>query len=392
MFLKQLNLTNFRNYSQLNLNFDNRPTIFIGNNAVGKSNLLEAIYLLSTSKSLRAEKEDELIKDSEEFAKVEGITFDEADTGLLVIINRESQDISFRKKVLVNGISKKTLDFIGNLPAVIFYPSDINMVTGPPSLRRWHLDLTLVQVDPEYKRSLTAYEQFITARNKVLKRIREGQGKIDELRYWTDEVVKNGKVISEKRKLFFQFINDLEKPLGEFRFEYIQSEATEERLKETNGREVAAAATLIGPHRDDFDIVILNSIGRPMEQDPYKIEIPHQVRDDSGRSLRRFGSRGEQRMATLAFKLSSLEYMAKILGKRPILLLDEIFSELDIAHRAIVASIASKQQTIIATVELENIPKDFLDSSRILKVERMGRLESSRQSSAVSFQKKMSDD
>lgn len=344
MFLKGLNLTNFRNYSGLELEFDQRPTILVGNNAAGKSNLLEAIYLLSTTKSLRAVTEDELIKKGEEFVKVEGFLTDGGDSELLVIINRQTEEVKFRKKVLVNGIGRRVTDFIGNLPAVIFYPSDINMVTGPPTLRRWHLDLMLAQIDPEYKKALTAYEQFLTARNRVLKRIREGHSEVTELTYWTDGLVAQGKLISDKRKGFFEFINALERPLGEFIFEYKPSALTVERLSETNGSEVAAAATLIGPHRDDFKISL------------------------EDRNLAHFGSRGEQRYSTLAFKLAQLEYMAKILGKRPILLLDDVFSELDGLHRAHVVDVVSKQQTIIATVELENIPQTFLDSARILRV------------------------
>ncbi len=345
MFLKNLNLVNFRNYSAIKLTFDQKSTILVGNNGVGKSNLLESIYFLSTGKSQRVENEDELIKRGEEFARVEGFVVDGGERKLLAVLNRADQVNPARKKVLVNGILRRVVDFIGNLPAVIFYPSDINMVTGSPSLRRWHLDLALAQVDPQYKRSLTLYEQFLSSRNRVLKRIREGQGKVDELDFWTDELVKLGKMISDRRGEFFEFINSLESPLGEFRFEYRESEISVERLVETNGREVAAAATLIGPHRDDF------------------------VVEGSGRDLAHFGSRGEQRTATLAYKLAQLEYMAKILDKRPILLLDDIFSELDADHRAHVVEVVGKQQTIIATVELENIPKDFLDQARILRVE-----------------------
>ncbi len=345
MFLKKLNLTNFRNYFQLELDFDHRPAILVGNNAAGKSNFLEAIYLLSATKSLRVETEDELIKEGQDFARVEGFAENGGETELLIIINRPTEEVSFKKKVMVNGISRRTVDFIGNLPAVIFYPSDINMVTGSPSLRRWHLDLGLAQIDPAYKKALTAYEKFLTARNRVLKRIREGHGRADELNFWTDGLIKEGKAISDKRYEFFEYINSLKEPLGDFRFEYKPSEVTMERLVQTNSREVAAAATLIGPHRDDFDMLL------------------------SYRNLAHFGSRGEQRTATLAFKLAQLEYMAKILGTRPILLLDDVFSELDAEHRAHVVEIVSKQQTIIATVELENIPQSFLDSARILKVE-----------------------
>ncbi len=358
MFLKQLSLTNFRSYSNLELKFNSRPTILVGNNAVGKSNILEAIYLLSITKSLRVEKEEELIKDGEEFTRVEGFLENGGETELLVLINRPTpiqsgptEEVSFKKKVLVNGIGRRVLDFIGNLPAVIFYPSDINMVTGSPSLRRWHLDLCLAQIDPDYKRALTLYGDYLTSRNRVLKTIREGHGQLNELDFWTDELIKNGEVVSSKRQAFFDFLNNLEKSLGEYTFDYQSSLISQEKLKEINVREVAAAQTLIGPHRDDFDFVVLSGA------------------EGSPRNLSTHGSRGEQRTGTLAFKLAQLEYMAKVLGKRPILLLDDVFSELDANHRAHVVNIVSKQQTIIATVELENIPKSFLDEARILKVE-----------------------
>ena len=351
MFLKHLILTKFRNYTNLDIEFDHRPTILVGNNASGKSNLLEAIYLLSTTKSQRVETEDELIKEGEEFARVEG--FLEIDTELMVLINRPTPEISFRKRVLVNGISKRVVDFIGNLPAVIFYPSDINMVTGSPSLRRWHLDLALAQIDSGYKKSLTLYEQFLISRNKVLKRIREGYARNDELDYWNSELLKLGRIISDKRREFFEFVSSIRTPLGTFDFKYQPSLLSEDRLSLYNGKEIAAAATLIGPHRDDFVVEALSEV----EGQRFSRNLAH------------FGSRGEQRTATLAFKLSQLEYMAKILGKRPILLLDDIFSELDADHRAHVVEVVGKQQTIIATVELEHIPKKFLDSARILRVE-----------------------
>ncbi len=342
MFLKQLNLTNFRNYSALKLIFDHRPTVLVGDNAEGKSNILEAIHILSITKSLRVETEEELIKKGQSFAKVEGFL---EETELLVVINRPGEEAFFKKKVMVNGISRRTIDFIGHLPAVIFYPSDINMVTGAPSLRRWHLDLGLAQIDLKYKKALSLYEQFLQVRNKVLKKIREGFAKTDELIFWTEGLLKQSEIISAKRKSFFEFLNPaVAGPLGKFRFEYKPSDISAVRLIETQSREIAVAATLIGPHRDDFAFLL------------------------EDRNLAHYGSRGEQRTATLAFKLAQLEYMAKILGKRPILLLDDVFSELDAIHRAYVVEIVNKQQTVIATVELENIPQDFLNSARILKV------------------------
>lgn len=340
MFLKSLKLTNFRNYAHLNLNFDNKPTVLLGNNAVGKSNLLESIYLLSTTKSIRVEKEEELISSGESFSRAEGLVEEKGETTDLVVILQKAN-----KKVLVNGVGRRVVDFFGLLPAVIFYPQDINMITGSPSLRRWHLDLSLSQVDLEYKKSLTSYEQFLTSRNRVLKRIRERLSKYDELEYWTKELINFGEIVSRKRTLFFQFINEIEHPLGDFKFAFYPNLLTKERLEQYKISEAAAGTTLIGPHRDDYDFYLKD------------------------RFLAHFGSRGEQRTATLAFELATLEFMAQVYGKRPILLLDDIFSELDGSHRAKILEIIPKQQTVIAAVELENIPKEFLDSARIIKVE-----------------------
>ncbi len=266
MFLKSLNLTNFRNYTSLDLTFSKKPTIFIGPNGAGKSNILEAIYLLSTTKSPRVELETELIKEDNNFFNVKGILDGQVEL-LISVVEEEGlseTSSSLSKRVMVNGVGRRVVDFIGQLPAVIFWPSDINMVTGSPSLRRWHLDLTLAQIDPQYKKALTLYEQILYSRNRVLKRIREEQGKLDELTYWTDQLIEKGEIITSKRQQFFEFINQLQNPLGNFKFEYKQSlPFSDEKGKpsELLDREIAAAQTLIGPHRDDFRVILNASEG-----------------------------------------------------------------------------------------------------------------------------------
>lgn len=345
MIINNLQLTNFRNYTSLELTFAQKPTVLIGVNGAGKSNILEAVYLLSTSKSPRVVEELELIKESENYALIKGQV--DSENELSISLAKDAQD-KFSKKIAVNGIAKRAIDFIGILPSVIFWPSDINMITGSPSLRRWHLDLSLAQAFPGYKKSLTIYESVIQNRNRVLRSIREGLARVDELEFWNQELIKHGQVVTQKRQDFFIFINSLNSPLGFFTFEYLPSEVSSARLQKYQDREIASCMSLIGPHRDDFKV---HTKGKVLKE------------------LSKFGSRGQQRMATLAFKLFQLEFMAHILGERPVLLLDDVFSELDTRHRAAVAEISSKQQTIIATVELENIPQDFLNSSRILRVE-----------------------
>lgn len=359
MLIKSLQLLNFRNYAKLDLEFETQPTIFVGSNGAGKSNILEAIYLLSTTKSPRVEEEIELIQKGKEAATIKSILTDKTGSNELMMTligdssgGTNSEIKRFGKRMAVNGVNRRVIDFIGNLPAVIFWPTDINMITGAPALRRWHLDLALAQTHRAYqdggipyKKALTLYEQILINRNRVLKRINEGEAKPDELTYWTDELIKYAEIVSQKRIEYFEFINNLNNPLGSFRYEYKQSILSAERLQQYKDREAAAKSTLIGPHRDDF-----------------------KIKDETDRDLSKFGSRGEQRMATLAFKLAQLEFMSDILGERPVLLLDDVFSELDANHRAVVAEISLKQQTVISTVELENIPQEFLNNSHIIQM------------------------
>src|SRR3989344_4000043 len=182
MFLKNLRLTNFRNFSNVDLDFG-QVTLLVGNNAQGKSNLLESIYFLATSKSPRADKDIQLIKEREEFVRVEGevnnfqfsisnfqkkenidhqqATNNEQQTNLEIFMQKRKDSERLEKRTKVNGVGRRSTDYIGNLVVIHFSPEDINLVTGPPSLRRWHLDLTLAQVDREYKNSLNTYHNAL---------------------------------------------------------------------------------------------------------------------------------------------------------------------------------------------------------------------------------------
>lgn len=341
MVLKSLTLTNFRNYQQLNLQLS-PLVLLVGQNAQGKSNLLDAIYFLATSKSLRGERDAEVILEGQEFVRVEGEIEDE--TKLEIAMQMQNEFLA--KRLKVNGIPKRVIDYIGNLVVIYFVPEDINLVTGPPSLRRWHLDVTLAQIDRDYKRAITNYGDALTSRNRILKRIREGLAKMDELDFWTQQVLLYGATISEKRQHFFDFLQGHPSDLGEFTFEYKPSLITPERVEQYLPREIAAASTLIGPHRDDFSFRL------------------------SGKDLASFGSRGEQRVSVLQLKLSELHYVTQVRDVKPVLLLDDVFSELDDAHQASVAKAIFGQQTVISAVENETIPQDILDKAQILKVEK----------------------
>lgn len=345
MFLKKIKLSNFRNYSKFDIDFD-QVTLLIGSNAQGKSNLLEAIYFLATTKSPRVEKDSQLIKDGENFTTVAGEV-----EGAKLDIGMHTQDGVFVKRVKVNGIPKRVVDYIGNLVVVMFSPEDINLVAGPPALRRWHIDLTLAQIDRDYKRALTEYSEVIVSRNRILKKMREEAGLSGsyELDFWDKKALETGTIVSLKRQELFDFINQAEASLSKFSFEYLPSLLSTERSREYLPREIAAATSLIGPHRDDFIFKLY------------------------GKDLAVFGSRGEARTAVLDLKLTELEYINQIKKTRPVLLLDDIFSELDEQHRLYVVSVINRQQTILSAVETENIPKDFLKSVKVIRVD-MGKI------------------
>lgn len=351
MLLKKLRLTNFRNLPTVDLEFSDR-VVFIGKNAQGKSNLLEAIYFLATTKSPRADLDLQLIKQDEVFCRVEGDIEEQGETTNLEIAMQKKEEGGLEKRVRVNGISRRTLDYIGNLVVVYFAPEDINLVTGPPALRRWHIDLTLAQVDRHYKNALTDYSSALTSRNRVLKRIREGLAQIDELEFWTESILKAGAIVAEKRENFFEKVNNRElvfeqsEEWGKLNLIYHQNILSPERLQQYQAREIASATSLIGPHRDDFTFIL----------------------DD--KNLAHFGSRGQQRLAVLELKLAELNFIKDFQQTTPILVLDDVFSELDEAHRELVIKVVGQQQTILSVVEQTQLPKDFLKSVQMIKVEK----------------------
>lgn len=349
MFLKRLQLENFRNFSNLNLCFT-KTTLLLGDNAQGKSNLLESIYFLAITKSLRADPDIELIKQGENFCRVEG-DIGEGEEETRLEIGMQLKDIgeirALEKKIKVNGVSRRTLDYIGHLVTIHFSPEDINLVSGSPALRRWHVDLVLAQVDKEYKRAITNYVSIVSSRNRLLKRIKEGQAKLDELQFWTEKLLEFGNIVTGKRVDFFDYLNKhTTGHPGKFVFAYKENELSPERLKHYQDREIAASASLIGPHRDDFIFEI------------------------NGRNLSHFGSRGEQRISVLELKMAELKFVTQIVESTPVLLLDDVFSELDEEHRQHVIFLIESQQTIISAVAGERIPEDLFKTAKIIKVEK----------------------
>lgn len=344
MFLKSLTTKNFRNLLDTEIIFDKQITVLKGDNAQGKTNFLESIYLLACGKPIKSETDLEVIKFEEGVVNVEGKVIGKEAVKISTIIQK--LDESIRKRFLVNGIPKRLIDYSGNLVIVFFRPEDIDLVIGSPSLRREYIDQTIGQIDREYRKSLNAYQKVITQKNKLLKLIREGLAKIDELTFWNREQLRLGISLQNKRLKFFETINSFEKKFGDFEYLYLPNEISEIRLSELNGREIQAVTSLIGPHRDDFGFFL------------------------SDKDLSKYGSRGEQRTAVLDLKITELAFFEKILGERPVLLLDDIFSELDVTHRQHVLDLAKLQQTIIATVEFDDYLQKALKGEQIFSVKK----------------------
>ena len=377
--INRITLTNFRNFRGKTFKFLPNINVIIGPNASGKTNVLESIFILSTGKSFKARIEEEMINHKQELARAGGsiVTKHEgkpAGVNLEVVLTRgeitlganpEKTSKVAKKRLLVNGVPKRLIDFTGIFRVVLFGPWDLELVTEEPSKRRKFLDTVLSQVDREYRRASLSYEKGLRQRNKLLWRIREEGISRSQLLFWNKLLIKNGDYISIKREEFIDFVNSI-KPLDRqvFTLEYDRSAISETRLEQYANEEVAAASTLVGPHRDDFIFNIKNkqSLAKQVGQkSPLRQGFEGKVKANSkerelarygsrgeprkSRDLARFGSRGEQRMGVLWLKLAELSFIEKESGDKPVLLLDDIFSELDHEHREIVISIIGGQQT-----------------------------------------------
>ena len=354
MELLNLTLVNFRNFANKKVVFDKELTVILGENGSGKSNIIGAIGLLSAVKLWPVESDLDFIRFGQSEAKVEGKV--EGDEVKVLTINFQVIDETYIKKAyFVDSIKKRLFDFRNFLSMVVFEPSDLDLVTGSPSLRRHHLDILLSSVDREYWRSLYSYNKVITRRNKVLLRIQEGKAKKAELDFWDGRLLEHGKVVSEKRKELFEFLNFVEpsyakasegkkRTIPDLSWSLVQSVLTEEKIEKNRDRDIAAGMTLSGPQRDDFKFL------------------------SRGKNLEYFGSRGEQRMAVLALKLAELEFFSVKRQARPILALDDIFSELDWDHRRAVLDVIGNQQTIITAAEADSVPKGVLKKSKVVEL------------------------
>ena len=345
MILENITLKNFRNHSNIKLNFNKNITSIYGNNGLGKTNILEAINLISTTKSLKSEYDKDMIKENENFLKINAEVTDQEDKNLLEL-TIEKSPLYFNKsikKVKINNVSKTVSNFSGQLKSVIFTPSDLDTLFSSPSTRRKFLDSIFYQISPEYKKAILSYTKSLKQRNKLLEIIKETSKGRDQLQFWNNIVVKEGQIIQNYRDKFFNFLNDDLSSLYEklklknfsLNFIYEKNEISFERLEESKDKEFYTSTTCVGPHKDDFKIFL------------------------NEKDVSQFGSRGQQRMSLLALKFLELEFIFNQTNIRPLLLLDDIFSELDEKNKNSILNLIQGQQTIITSVYKLDISEEM---------------------------------
>lgn len=313
MFIKSLKLKDYRNYDLLNLEFDKATNIFYGDNAQGKTNILEAVYLSGTTKSHRSSKDRDLIRFQCEESHIETVV---VKNGVPYQIDMHLKKNS-PKGIAINRIPiKKATELFGLMNFIFFSPEDLNIIKNGPSERRRFMDLELSQLDKLYLKDLTSYNRIVNQRNKLLKDASFQPSLLDTLDIWDMQLISYGKKIISRRKQFIQEVNEI--------IEEVHSKLTggkekiilsyesgcgtlslEEAVLRNRERDIKMKSTSAGPHRDD----ICFRIG--------DIDI------------RRFGSQGQQRTAALSLKLSEIELVKKIIKDTPVLLLDDVLSELD---------------------------------------------------------------
>ncbi len=360
MHLKYLKLSNFKNLDN-QFDFEEGVNIIVGVNGAGKTNTLEAAFILSTGSSFNTYPEINLINfdSSKGFSKISG----QVGGDLLEVIISENGD-GTNKKLKYNSSDRSTADFLRMSDVIFFSPNTVDLVAGSPSVRRRDLDIFLSQLDDAYAYKLAQYRKVLRSRNKLLYKFKSNAGSLTELDYWNDKLVELGSYLLRKRLELIDnisnFITDLAENLFAVELEgmevgYFSSleideevdEAFRESIQEDLDREIAMGSTQFGPHRDDLIFLL------------------------GGKELRIIGSRGMQRMAALIYKLALWRYINAITEEKPLLLLDDIMSELDAKHRKNIEDFiinGNLGQVIITSSSKNEFSRGFLKDSKVIEL------------------------
>lgn len=352
MIIKTLELADFRNYETLNISFDKGTNILFGDNAQGKTNILEAIYISATTKSHKGSKDKEIIH------------FDKEEAHIRTYLEKE--DVEYRvdmhlrknksKGIAIDGQKiKKAADLLGLLNVVFFSPEDLSIIKNGPAERRRFADIELCQLDSFYLYNLNNYNKIINQRNKLLKDIYFNQNLKETLNIWDSQLVSYGSKIIERREAFAdqlcEIIGDIHKKLSGGKEDLIvkyepdvRIDDFESRMKENQEKDIRFKLTSTGPHRDDFSFIV------------------------NGIDIRKYGSQGQQRTAALSLKLSEIELVKKMTKDTPLLLLDDVLSELDSNRQNYLLNSIGDIQTIITCTGLDEFINNRFKINRVYNI------------------------
>jgi DNA replication and repair protein RecF len=365
MFLKTLSLRHFRNYQEQLVEFSAPKTILVGNNAQGKSNLLEAVELLATLRSHRTSRDKDLVKDEESLAQVSASLKREVGVSQLILTLRRNG----RRTVNLNSENlRRQMDFLGVLNAVEFSSLDLDLVRGGPENRRRWLDTLLIQLEPVYAHIMSQYQKVLRQRNAFLKSQKENlqeKSVQSQLALWDTQLVITGTRVIRRRERAIQRLAPIAKlwhsnisgstehlqikyapniPLSETHQGEVQ-QAFLDKIQQRATAEMHQGTTLVGPHRDEIELIINDT------------------------PARQYGSQGQQRTLVLALKLAELQLIEEVVGEPPLLLLDDVLAELDPSRQnQLLDAIQDRFQTLITTTHLGSFDSQWLNSSQILTV------------------------
>ncbi len=353
MIIESLELANFRNYESLHLDFSPGTNIFYGDNAQGKTNILESLYMIATTKSHRGVKDKDLIRFGQEEGHIR--------TTLIKNEIDYKVDMHLRKSkskgIAINGQRiRKASQLIGLLHIVFFSPEDLGIVKDGPSERRHFMDVELCQLDATYLYNLNHYNKAVEQRNKLLKEINLYPALADTLDVWDEQLVNYAEQIIKRRQ---EFIDDLREIVREIHgklsggredllISYEPNVVTDElaqKIKSARERDIRMKMTSVGPHRDDFSFMSADI------------------------DLRKFGSQGQQRTCALSLKLAEVELVTRLIGDKPVLMLDDVLSELDSRRQNYLMSTIGGIQTFITCTGLDEFVNNRFEIDQLYKIE-----------------------
>lgn len=354
MYISKIKLKNFRNFTSLNLNFSNKLNLIIGNNGSGKTNLVEAIYVLALTKTFRNVVDNVLIKDDQDESIITGTIKSN------IVHNYQIEITKKGKKAKINSNSiKKLSDYISNILIVFFSTNDFKLINDSPNLRRKLLNIEISQLNNNYINYLKEYNNIVKQRNAYLKILYTNRTtSVDYLNILTEKMIDYGLLIMTERKKFINYVNNYIENIFDhitginhlkiiYKSDYLDKEKEEllNKHKKNNEKDIIFGKTLIGIHRDDIEFNI------------------------NGKNLKDYGSEGQQKNAIISFKLSEVKIFQEIKNQDPILIIDDLYSELDNKKiHNILKIIDEKIQTIITITDLNKVKKDIRLKANIIKI------------------------